>query len=283
MCPGLARQFEDDAGEQQRTRILPAWNAGARDGSLRLPPRPQRNAFTIDTDPVIGETERRARGNLGHMTSDAIRFRFRVCRRVATLALSVVGRGYLLERRVRVVARQARELASGPLEAFALSQVNGLVADVPRLGPIHRDPRRRGHAVATAAEIVDAGGAHRRGIANRLARGCVRLARSMTGLTAHARFRRLHVELRAKRQASCRMAGEAPENSWFGIEGGVPDTRRAAMSGSEIELAGRRKQAEAMLEIRVFIQLRDVRDGLGTRSKSPADTVSTQCRGVASR
>jgi hypothetical protein len=79
------------------------------------------------------------------------------------------------------------------------------------------------------------------------------------------------------------MAGEAPENSWFGIEGGVPDTRRAAMSGSEIELAGRRKQAEAMLEIRVFIQLRDVRDGLGTRSKSPADTVSTQCRGVASR
>jgi hypothetical protein len=159
---------------------------------------------------------------------------------------------------------------------------------IPRIIPVRRRFSLLRLAVTLAAErVLDLGG-HPARVLNRLARSGrvsgadridVRLAGAVAGFAAHSQLGGHDLHVRAQSQAARRMALEASHDLCFRIEGLVDDAggigiarfRLDRMARRQIQAARSRVETEAVLHIRVLIQLTDECDRLIARPKAPLD------------
>ena len=155
-----------------------------------------------------------------------------------------------------VVAGHARRLAFE--ETSALAEVDRLMADIPGILEVGRDALRGRHAMALSAFLVelrwlvDVGGARLRGVLR---------SGTMAGFAAHSRFKGPDRARFVDAEFAGGMALKAAEHTRIRSEGLVLDSCRCAMARGEGESAIG-VEGEAMFEVGVLVDLRDVSDGL---------------------
>lgn len=109
-----------------------------------------------------------------------------------------VGRGLRIF--MRIVARQARQLAFTLQETGALAQIDRLMPDIPGIVKIRRHALRRRHPVALPAQLIHLDGRECFGIHDVVLTGsrCVSDTRPMAGLAANPHLVRLNRTLFAE-------------------------------------------------------------------------------------
>lgn len=164
---------------------------------------------------------------------------------------------------VGIVAGGAAKVAF--LEAGALAEGDGLVADVPGVLPVDVFAGLGGLAMAGAAEVVEAGGVEDFGAEELGVVG----SGAVAGLALDAEFGGLNARLACEREFTGGVALEAAEDLGAGVEDAVFDAVGVSVAGGESFRVRAGVVGEAVFEVVVGVEAGDGGGGLATGTEGP--------------